>query len=111
MMTSLIQEGVKELQSYFDQNSPNMLKASVMNESETQLITTTDTITIMRLPEDIQYRIGHEDQLNFYQNFYIEIKLSLQYSIVLIPYTRTDCCLCYHCSLKITSHSVDFRPI
>ena len=35
MMTSLIQEGVKELQSYFDQNSPNMLKASVMNESET----------------------------------------------------------------------------
>ena len=35
MMTSLIEEGVKELQSYFDQNSPNMPIASVVNENET----------------------------------------------------------------------------
>ena len=42
VMTSLIEEGVKELQSYFDQNSPNMLKASVTYESETLLITPTD---------------------------------------------------------------------
>ena len=42
VMTSLIEEGVKELQSYFNQNSPNMLKASVMYESETLLITPTD---------------------------------------------------------------------
>ena len=49
VMTSLIEEGVKELQSYFNQNSPNMLKASVIYESETQLITPQDTRTVMMI--------------------------------------------------------------
>ena len=48
-MTSLVEEGENELQSYFNQNSPNMLITSVVNESETQLITPQDARTVMMI--------------------------------------------------------------